>query len=534
MSAPASSVLPGPHSPAVAGPRSAIATVERALAWAGPVFVTLLVLWFARQTLLEGVAFWDTAEFQTVPPLLGSLHPTGFPAYTISGWLFSTVLGPLGSPAFLMNLYSAVCVAGAAGLTVVLVRQLTGRPVIAIAAGLVLFLTAITWTISTHADAHSLHLFLLALALVLLVAWESRVRSADGPARTADRWLVGAAVVYAVAVGNHSLALLAAPGIAAFVLLVQPGVLRRRVAIESVGAFLLVTVLLYLELPLRAGPFRAPIVYGHPETLAGLLYIVSGAQFSGTLGIPGGDLGGRFHDFVDLVAGQLGPLAVLLPVALVVAAVRRPRYMVLTGSTLALTCLFAFFYTNADIDRYYLGPLLIAVTWLAILCAWIVDTIAEVVVRTGRSGAALGLILDVVLAAALLGPALSTADAVRHAVDESGPDAAQLWVDRVLGELEPDAVVVSWWSYSTPLWYATEVEGRRRDITVIDDRTRLDENLGDVPTVIDSYLGKRPVYVIRVPQDMPALEARYRIAPLPDQAASGLSLVTGRLIGDAR
>ena len=52
--------------------------------------------------------------------------------------------------------------------------------------------------------------------------------------------------------------------------------------------------------------------------------------------------------------------------------------------------------------------------------------------------------------------------------------------------------------------------------------------------MIDSYLGKRPVYVIRVPQDMAALEARYRIEPLPDQAASGLSLVTGRLIGDAR
>jgi hypothetical protein len=180
-------------------------------------------------------------------------------------------LAPLGSPAFLMNLFSTLCVAAAAGLTVVLVRQLTGRPVIAIAAGAILFLTAITWAISTHADAHSLHLALLALVLVLLVGWESRVRAAigarspagswpaadatpaAGPTPAADRWLVAAAVAYAFAVANHSLALLAGPGIAAFVLLVQPGILHRRVALTSVAAFAVVAGLLYLELPLRAG-----------------------------------------------------------------------------------------------------------------------------------------------------------------------------------------------------------------------------------------------------------------------------------------
>ena len=39
---------------------------------------------------------------------------------------------------------------------------------------------------------------------------------------------------------------------------------------------------------------------------------------------------------------------------------------------------------------------------------------------------------------------------------------------------------ISWWSYSTPLWYAQRVEGRRPDIVIVDDRTRLDENLGSI------------------------------------------------------
>ena len=55
---------------------------------------------------------------------------------------------------------------------------------------------------------------------------------------------------------------------------------------------------------------------------------------------------------------------------------------------------------------------------------------------------------------------------------------AARWADHVLDVMEPDAVILSWWSYSTPLWYEQRVEGKRPDIEIIDDRTRLDENLG--------------------------------------------------------
>ena len=52
------------------------------------------------------------------------------------------------------------------------------------------------------------------------------------------------------------------------------------------------------------------------------------------------------------------------------------------------------------------------------------------------------------------------------------PTAARTWVDDgPRRPCAPDAVVVSWWSYSTPLWYAQHVEGQRPDI---DDRRRPD------------------------------------------------------------
>ena len=56
-------------------------------------------------------------------------------------------------------------------------------------------------------------------------------------------------------------------------------------------------------------------------------------------------------------------------------AVRKPRYALLTGSAAAITCFFAASYDNADIGRYYLGPALMAWTWLAILAGAAVDVL---------------------------------------------------------------------------------------------------------------------------------------------------------------
>ena len=105
-----------------------------------------------------------------------------------------------------------------------LVRRLTGRTLVGIAAGLLLALTPIPWRVGSFADPHMLHLALVAGLLLLLVGWEERARSGSAGA---DRWLVGAAALYGVALGNQALTVLLAPGIALFVLAVAPGTWRR-------------------------------------------------------------------------------------------------------------------------------------------------------------------------------------------------------------------------------------------------------------------------------------------------------------------
>ncbi len=58
----------------------------------------LICLFVYLLTLLPGVSFGDSAEFQRVPAELGIPHPTGFPVYVLLGKLFSLI--PLESIAW--------------------------------------------------------------------------------------------------------------------------------------------------------------------------------------------------------------------------------------------------------------------------------------------------------------------------------------------------------------------------------------------------------------------------------------------------
>lgn len=507
--------------------------------------VAVVAFGAARVALLPGVAFWDTGELQTVGPLLGTAHPTGFPTYVLLGWLASVVLQSFGEPAFLMNLLSALCLGVAAGLTVDLVRALTRSAALGVLAGLGMALTPIAWAIGTHADAHVLHLVFVVLLLRLLLAWETRVRwdaagddrawsRGRGAADLGDRYLVAAAALFGLALGTHSLILLMAPAIGLFVFAVDPAIReRRRLVLSCVAALAVAATLVYLELPLRAGLFRAPLVYGRPDTWEGFWYVALGLQFTGSLVNPFGDLPGKLGALAALTVDQFGPLAVLIPPAFAVTALRRPRYALLTGLSVGLTCFFAASYDNADIGRYYLGPIVIAWTWLALLAGlaveWAATLFGGTAAPAGRSRRARAP-LAVVVAAILLSPTVLFAPDHLTAIDESGDHSAAEWTERALRILEPDAVIVSWWGYSTPLWYAQRVEGRRPDLMIVDDRTRLDEGLGGLTDVIDAYLGIRPVYVIRSdPNEVARLAARYRLEPVDGAIGFDLTKVTGRL-----
>ncbi|MFN8520403.1 MAG: DUF2723 domain-containing protein [Chloroflexota bacterium] len=514
--------------------RSAPYLVPALLVFAGSLLLDL-------RTLMPGLGFWDTGEFQTIGTTLGIAHPTGYPSYTLLLWLTSVLLQPFGEPALRANLTSALLVSGAAALTAVAVVQVTRRPVIGIAAGALLAVAPLAWENAVRADPHAFHLFLGALLLVVLLAWAARERAGRPDA---GRWLVLGAVVFGVSLGNHALTLLMAPGVALFVLAVNPRILWRRwrLVLGCLLAVAVVTVLVYAYLPLRSsmGP---PLDYAHPadwvrtdeqgRVVGGFRYLVLGEQFRGT-----------FHewptmaqaaaDVWDVVVQQLGLAAPLAVLGVLAGIWRRPSLMALTIPWFLVPVWFLLGYENADIDRYYLVPILVTVVWAALA----VDALWDLVVAGWRRFAAPGeppprrwvrMAVTVVAGAVLLAGALLPVPTRYASADASDDTWAREWVDALLPQLEPDPVVISWWSFSTPLWYARWAEGERPDMTIVDDRDVLDDGLGDLRDVIDGYLGQgRPVYLIRLDDDLPPFEARFELEEVPDIPGATVWHVVGR------
>ncbi|HUG28932.1 MAG TPA: DUF2723 domain-containing protein [Candidatus Limnocylindria bacterium] len=515
---------------------------------AAPLVVAALVIVNARSGLMPGVGFWDTGEFQTVLPLMGTAHPTGYPTYVLLGFVGNILLTPFGEPAFRITLLSLVAVAAAAGTTVVLVRRLTGSTIIGIVTGLGLATTPVVWVNATRADPHPIHLAFVALLFLALVRWEhgrrdlpdGEVEHQERDERLVDRGLILAAILFGLAAGNHSLTLLLIPPIALFVLSVEPGIWRRwKLVLACLAAAFGTVALVYLELPIRAGLLPAPLVYGQPATWDGFWYIALAEQFRGALGNPFENLPAKFDDLVKLAREQLGLVALAIPPAFLIAARRAPRYTLLTASAVLITVLFNQAYANADINRYYLGPVLWVWTWIGILAAEVADLAAVLVASAGARGLKTfespivrraSMITAGIVGAVLLLPTIQDLDARRHQADRSGDTGAVRWLAEALPAVPEGAVLISWWSTSTPLWYAQKVQGLRPDIDVIDDRTMLDRNIGRAPDVIAANLGLRPVYVIRAnDRDLNELISQFDMTLVASGGGTGVWAVHGIL-----
>jgi len=381
--------------------RRALPNRQTAAAVLAPLAAAVAALWFVIPTIAPGVvshAAGDSAEFQTVAWVMGTAHPTGYPSFTILGFI-ATHLLPFGDPAYRMNLLQALLAAGAVAGAVAVVQILTRMRWVALATGLLLLAmptfgplsspyaggssTPVFWRLSTYADPHMFHLALTALIFVLLLAWERR-RNSDDPddKRHADRWLVAAAGVYGAAMTNHSLTLMLAPGIGLFVLAVAPRIFLQWRVILTAGLVLIVAAgLLWLELPIRAA-MHAPLVYGHPDNLKGFLFVVMGKQFGGIPPTFGSDLDLKYAQAMSLLSSWLGPLSYFAILGIGTSVIRRPRYLLLSLPAAAMTATFAASYANSDLERYFLVPVFVAFTLVGFgiadglsLGAWLVGEV---------------------------------------------------------------------------------------------------------------------------------------------------------------
>ncbi len=496
----------------------------------GVAFAAAVVVLFAfgiyLRTMLPSTGFWDTGEAQTVPPTLSIFHPTGFPTYEIVGWLWTRL--PIGEVAWRMNLLSAVCVALAGGFVTLIAGHLIAeraRVLRAAAAGIAGAAFAFApepWENATRADVHAVNVLFVAIVVWLLFTWRAAERAGS---THAGAWLVGAAAAFGVGIGAHPLVGLLAVGIAVWLFVVDRRFWRRWRLIVACAVVLAIGLVgPYALLWLRAiSDPQPPLFYARPDTWDRFRYLVFAEQFTGLFRefrSPLSDLDIKLADVERVLAAQFVPPGWLVVAigAAVVAARSLGTFAMLFLFVIA-NVLYSMIFRDGDIDRYYmptvvvLSPLLgVGLAMIAAACARAMAEVARRLAPTRdarRRVAALAATLVLALGAGAPAASLVTG---YEAHDESDNRDADAWVASVHALLPPNAVVVSWWSYSTALWHHRWVLGERPDLTIIDERDILDDGYRTMNNAIRAHFGRRPVYVVLPDWERRAVMARWELS----------------------
>ncbi len=500
---------------------------DNAVAFAA-LLVALLAFGIYLRTMLPATGFWDTGEAQTVPPTLSIFHPTGFPVYLMVGWLWSQL--PIGEVAWRMNLLSGVSVAVAAGFVVLIAGHLIGernramRATAAGIAGAAFAFASEPWENATRADVHAISILSVTILVWLLLTWRAAEWSGS---RRAGGWLVGAALAFGLGVGVHPLIGLFAFGIVAWLFVVDGGFWRRwrlialcaGVVIIGIGSFAFIWVRAVTE------P-EPPLFYARPDTWERFRYLVFAEQFSGLFQDfrePLVDLRDKWADAERVLAAQfVAPGWLLIAIGAAIVAARSMGTFVVLGMFVIGNVLYSMNFRDGDIDRYYmptvavLAPLLgVALATVGAACAQAVAEVGRRLVTTTqarRSLATLGGGLVLGLGALLPAASLVTG---YDAHDQSQNRDADAWVASVHELLPPNAVIVSWWSYSTPLWHHRWVLHERPDVTIIDERDILDDGYRTMNNAIRAHFGRRPVYVVLPDWERANVTEQWELSTLP-------------------
>jgi len=153
-------------------------------------------------TLAPGVTLWDSGEFLAAIHSMGIPHPPGTPLYVLIGKVWSMAFGAVFGFARSINLLSAACTAFGCGILTNLFAKWTEDGFAATAAGLAAGLMSTVWLSATETEVYA-----VALLFGCMILW-----AADRAGENSDaRWALLAAYLAGLGWSLHLMALLVVP-----------------------------------------------------------------------------------------------------------------------------------------------------------------------------------------------------------------------------------------------------------------------------------------------------------------------------------
>jgi hypothetical protein len=487
---------------------------------AGAVSAVALAVYLS--TLTPGVTFIDSGELATVASTLGIAHPTGYPLFTLVGWLFSKI--PVAQEQIVrLNIMAAVFCAAGIFFFVLLLDLLLDRisrrkgegsidaglrlPAAA-GAGLLLAFSETYWSQALAVEVYSLHLLLLALVLLTFCQAAFGEEGAD---MTEHRWLLFAFLL-GLSFTNHMTTILLAPGLLYLYFWTQGWGKASWFRVLRMAVPFAAALSLYIYLPVRAA--QSPLLdWGYPATLERFLWHVSGKQYRVWIFSSMDAAGKQLQYFINSVPAEHAYVGLILAVVGLPLLWRRDRRVFICTVLLFVGCVFySINYDIHDIDSYFLLAYLCIALWagygLYQIGLWLLKgSVRAASVRTGL------LFLPGIVAVVLNLGKVNQRD--NHLVED--------YTMNMFASLQPGALVFSYqWDYwVSASYYFQLVDGMRPDLVVIDKellrRSWYLRQLGSrYPWLIqrsreevDGFLREVDKFEHDLPYDPDVIQARY-------------------------
>ena len=479
-------------------------------------------------TLAPSVAMWDTGEYMAATKVLGLPHPPGNPFFLLLGHAFATLPLPVSYGAKI-NILAALASALSAGFWFLITERIVSRWILErwqrlVVAGLATLIGATAFTVWNQSVVNE-KVYTVSLLFFTIVSWLMIEWMENPDAPNADRLLILVAFLLGLGYSNHPAGFLPLPAAGIAILAVRWRTLLRWKLVLLAVAALLLGLTPFIYEPVRAAYFPG-INEGAPTACETKLEasctftkltkdrlmsninreqygkkLERGADYPAQVGMwwlyfkwqwlrdsHGTMQGTQFvMAFVFLALGLLGGY---------VHWERDRRTFWYFGPLMFTMTLALIYYLNfkygwsqdpgaqdvarevRDRDYFYIWSFSAWGVWAAIGLSFLWEQLASVLGGDDRveerQGAKKQVVVSnwpprrsFILASPILLIALIPLFANWQFASRAGHMFTDQWARDYLNSLEPYAIVITNGDNDTfPLWYAQEVEGVRRDVTV--------------------------------------------------------------------
>ena len=386
-------------------------------------------------TACRTLTFGDAGELIAAAWRHALAHPPGYPVYSILAWLSLQI--PIGEPALRTNLLSAACAALACGLVAAWAHGAWRSRAAGVAAAGILATSTGFWELATLTEVYALHAALM--AAFLFAAWS--LGSADDPTMR-RRSLYLATCALGLGLAHHPTIVLAVPSA-----LIWAWPARRSLGARDrlLGAALILAIPALFDATLLLRAHADPTAWGGVRDLETLWRHVAASRYRmydvGWAGLTRGEAWSRIGGALFRGTAFTGALAAIAGLVRT-----RGRDRLALGLLAAAGIVFTARYATPDSEGHAL-PALIALAMLA----------GGAVAAAKRAAPALAAILVAV-------PLVAN----YTANDRSAARSATWSMEDMLATLPQDAILFVDGDDAFLLAYATQVLGRRPDVTLHD------------------------------------------------------------------